>query len=456
MLNDVMIKSLPVPASGVAQHPDGKIPGFGVRVTSSGVKTFYLKYRHGGQYARLNLGRDPTTTLAKARAKAHAALAGLAEGLDPRGEERAQSEDLSFAAILDAFLENYCRHNNRASTAAETERLLRVYFLPEWKNRRVTDIAKADVAAALQPIMKRKAPSAARHAFAAARKLFNWCVEQGLVEDSPCRTMKPPVKAASRDRVLTDDELALVWRTSIEQGDTFGIVVRLLPLTAQRRGEVCGMSWNELDLQQGIWTIPGSRTKNHRAHALPLTPTTVEILKSLPRLDDSPLVFPARGKLEQAYTGYSKGKRMLDKAIDKKRSRAAVAAGGKPDDVTDINWTLHDLRRTAATGMAKLAVPPHVIERILNHATGTFGGVAGVYNRFQYLPEMRQGLQVWEEHLFKTVAAASESDRFAPELDEEAERRLSAVAGDKRAAKPGGRKSRAQLTVASRRGRPKV
>ncbi len=383
MLNDVIIKNLPTPESGVAQHPDGKIPGFGVRVTSNGVKSFYLKYRLGRQYGRMNLGRYPVTNLSKARAKAHAALAAIADGIDPRGEEKGHAADHTFSATLDAFIEGYCKHHNRPSTASETERLLRVYFLPSWKNRTVPEISKADVLAALDPIMKRGSPSAARHAFAAARKLFNWCVEQGIIDDSPCRTMKPPVKAASRDRVLTDDELARIWKASIEQGDTFGIVVRLLMLTAQRRGEVCGMAWNELDLDQGIWTIPGNRTKNHKPHALPLTATAVGILRSLPRFEGASLVFPARGKLEQAYSGYSKAKRALDAAIDLH------------------DWTLHDLRRTAATGMAKLGVAPHVIERILNHSTGTFGGVAGVYNRFQYLPEMRQALLLWEERMSK-------------------------------------------------------
>lgn len=386
MLNDITIKNLSAPEKGVAQHPDGSIPGFGVRITSNGVKSFYLKYRHEGQYARLNLGRYPATTLAKARGKAHAALAALADGTDPRGTDRKKVADQSFPVVLDAFLEGYCRHHNRASTAAETERLLRTCFLPVWKKRAITDITKADVAGVLQPIMKRGATSSARHAFASVRKLFNWCVEQGLIEDSPCRTMKPPVKAASRDRVLTDAELGRIWKGSIEQGDTFGVIVRLLALTAQRRGEVCGMAWDELDLVEGIWTIPGNRTKNHKPHVLPLAPSVVEILKAIPRIEGVGLVFPARGKADQAYTGYSKGKRTLDAAIDLH------------------DWTLHDLRRTAATGMAKLGVAPHVVERVLNHSTGTFGGVAGVYNRFQYLPEMKQALELWSDKL-RTICA---------------------------------------------------
>jgi len=383
MLNDIIIRNLPTPESGVAQHPDGKIPGFGVRVTSNGVKSFYLKFRHREQYGRMNLGRYPVTSLAKARAKAHAALGALADGTDPRGDDKKKGANRTFGATLETFIEGYCKQHNRASTAAETERLLRVYFLPTWQRRAVPEIGKADVIAALEPVLKRGAPSAARHAFAAIRKFFNWCVEQGLVEDSPCRTMKPPAKAVSRDRVLTDDELARIWQASIAQGDTFGVIVRLLMLTAQRRGEVCGIAWDEIDLGEGVWTIPGNRTKNHKPHMVPLTVTAIGIIKSLPRFEGSSFVFPARGREAQPYSGYSKGKRTLDAAI------------GLHD------WTLHDLRRTAATGMARLGVPPHVVERILNHSTGTFGGVAGVYNRFQYLPEMRQALATWEAHVLR-------------------------------------------------------
>lgn len=144
------------------------------------------------------------------------------------------------------------------------------------------------------------------------------------------------------------------------------------------------MKWAELDLAaaEPIWPIPGARTKNGKAHIVPLTLAAVKILDSLPRFT-SAFVFPARGKPEQAYSGHSKGKRSLD------------AAAGIHD------WTLHDLRRTAATGMARAGVAPHVVERILNHVSGTFKGVAGVYNRFGYLPEMREALEVWEAHLYR-------------------------------------------------------
>lgn len=377
MLNDLSIRKLPVPVEGVAQHPDGKLPGFGVRVTANGVKSFYLAYRHEGKNRRLNLGRYPATSLQKARGKAYAALSELEDGNDPSGEI-AKTE--SFSAALDAFVRNHCQRHNRASTAAETERLLRVYFLPGWKNRNVRAITKSDVAAALEPILKRGAQGSARHAFAAVRKLFNWMVEQGLIETSPCAGSKAPGKAGSRDRVLDDAELILIWNTAASIGLPFGPIVQLLMLTAQRRGEVVAMAWEEIDKEKGVWTIPGERTKNGKSHAVPLSKGALGVLASIPETG-SPYVFPARGKPDQSYSGYSKGKRELDAAAELH------------------DWTLHDLRRTAATGMAKLAIAPHVVERVLNHVSGTFAGVAGVYNRFRYDDEMRAALDQWDDHL---------------------------------------------------------
>ena len=379
MLNDLMIRKLAAPATGVAQHPDGKIPGFGVRVTSNGVKSFYLAYRYQGQSRRLNLGRYPSTSLQKARTKAFDALSELDDGKDPAGDNGARSPN-TFPAAVDSFVTIHCQRHNRASTAAETERLLRVYFVPAWERRTVDSISKADVAAALEPILKRGSIGAGRHAFAAVRKLFNWMVEQGMLESSPCAGMKAPGKPGNRDRVLSDEELTKIWSAAKAMGLPFGPIVQLLMLTAQRRGEVVGMAWDEVDLEEALWTIPGERTKNGKSHAVPLSGGALEILTSIPRTE-SPYVFPARGKPDQPYSGYSKGKRELD------------AAAGLND------WTLHDLRRTAATGMARLGVAPHVVERVLNHVSGTFGGVAGIYNRFKYEEEMREALEKWGDCL---------------------------------------------------------
>lgn len=377
MLNDITVRNMKPPASGSAQYPDGKIKGMGLRVTASGSKSFFLEYRFQTRKHRLNLGRYPVTSLAKARAKAHAALAMIAEGTNPQGPD---TEDISFSAAVDLFVSQYCQHTNRPSTAEQTENLLRGYFLPAWERRTVESLGKADIAIVIEAIVKRGKVSAARHAFAAIRRFFNWMVEQGRIPASPCAGLKPPGRHVSRDHVLTDDELATIWRHTGKHEDTAHTIIRLLLLTAQRTGEVCGMAWDEIDFGERVWTMAGSRTKNHKPHAVPLTDTALAILKSIPRTE-SPFVFPARGKPLQPYAGYTKPKMALD------------AASG----VT--GWTLHDLRRTAATGMARAGMQPHIIERVLNHVSGTFAGVAGVYNRFQYMPEMREALALWERHV---------------------------------------------------------
>ncbi len=391
-LNDIFVRNIPIPQAGRVQYPDGKLPGFGVRVSSNGLKVFYLTYRIAGQSRRMILGRYPFKTLAAARAEAHTAIGQIANGIDPQktisDEETPAAKSLSFNKVLDQFVRLYCSHHNRPSTAAETERLLRTAFLPHWESRDVRLIVRQDVLTILDAIVARGAPSTANHAYAAIQKFFNWSVERGLIEISPCLHLKPPAKSQSRERVLSNKEIVTLWKASLTEGYPFGTIYQLLLLTAQRRGEVVGMRWAELDLRQGVWTIPGARTKNGKAHSVPLTPRVRAILKSLPRFE-SEFVFPGRGKPEQSYSGYSKGKRDLDAAADLH------------------DWTLHDLRRTAATGMAELGVPPHVVEKILNHSTGSFAGVAGVYNRFEYRSEMRSALRLWAAHVKKCVKGPS-------------------------------------------------
>ena len=382
-LTDVLLRKMKPPETGRTEHYDGRLPGLGVRVSAQGTKTFFVLYREGRAFRRMSLGRYPLLSLAEARKKAQEALRKAADGEDPQAGRRAarQAPSDRFKDVVTTFLEMHCGRYNRASTAKETERLLRNKFEPHLGDLSVGEIRKADILSILDRIEASGTQSEARHAFAALRKFFNWCVERGLIEQSPCLAIRTPSKPSSRDNVVPDDQLRDIFRAAVVQGWPYGTIVQLLALTAQRRGEVVGMRWEELDLDKGLWNMPGERTKNHRGHTVPLTPRLVAIIRSLPQIDDSPFVFPARGKPDQPYSGYSKGKRMLD---------AACGHHG---------WTLHDLRRTAATGMAGAGIAPHVVERVLNHTSGTFGGVAGIYNRFGYLDEMRQALEAWEARL---------------------------------------------------------
>ena len=242
----------------------------------------------------------------------------------------------------------------------------------------------------LNGIVKRGSPSAANHALAAVRKMFNWAIEHGHVDRSPCFGIKAPSKLKSRDRVLTVEELVRIWQAAEKMGYPYGRIIQLLILTAQRRNEVTGLRWVELDLAKTTWTIPAERTKPGRTHELPLNESAVDLIQSLPRVHED-LVFPARGKDNPA-SGFSKWKRQLDE----------LAGFG--------TWRIHDIRRTVASSMAQLKVPPHVIERVLNHTTGTLGGVAGIYNRFGYLSEMKDALDQWANHLARLTSAEASHD----------------------------------------------
>jgi len=254
-------------------------------------------------------------------------------------------------------------------------------FVKHWGKRDIRKISKPDVTLIIDGIVTRGSPSAANHALAAIRRLFNWAVERGVIDFSPCQGLKPPGKLKSRERVLSDDELVAIWNAASSEAYPFGTITQLLMLTGQRRGEVIAMRWQDLDLTHSVWSLPGDLNKSGRAHEIPLTPSAVIILRQLPRLHEV-LVFPANRKgTDNPVSGIGKAKQRIEKC----------------SDVAD--WRLHDIRRTVATGMARLKITPHVVEKVLNHSSGTFSGVAGVYNRFGYLPEMREALEAWEAHL---------------------------------------------------------
>lgn len=384
LLTDRQIQRLrPIPGRQFETF-DKKVSGLSIRVSSLGAKTFFLMYRMGGRNRRLGLGRYPTVTLAEARQRARKALSKVALGLDPATEKitiRLGYDRSMFPVLLHEYLEKYAKRNTRSWK--ETERVLQREFARPWSKLPVHQIRKSTVNDVLDGIVKRGTLSAANHAFASIRKMFNWLVERGHLEHSPCVGMKAPAKVVSRERVLNNDEVVAVWRAAEKMGYPFGPLVQLLILTGQRRTEVGGMRWQEVNFLEGLWKLPrGTEERPHKsqhAHNVPLGSPILNVLRSLPRVHDD-LIFPARGR-DNAVSGYSKWKRKLDEL-------SGVQA-----------WTLHDLRRTTASGMAALGVLPHVVERILNHTNGTLGGVAGIYNRYAYLPEMAEALERWGQHL---------------------------------------------------------
>jgi len=319
-------------------------------------------------------------TLSEARELATEAIRTAKRGVDPQNQKVVERTGVRFDQTAELYVQTYCAQHNRESTRRETERLLKARFVSRWGARDLREITKADVLEIIDEAVANGTPSAANHAVAVIRALFNWCLDRGLIESSPCARIKMPAKTVSRERVLTDVEIAAVWSAACGAGYPFGTIVRLLLLTAQRRNEVTKMRWADIDGETGIWSIPKELTKNGVAQTVPLVPLALEILKGVPHVDRE-LVFPSRAGGGRAFSGFSRSKRRL-----------AVAAEIEP-------FRLHDFRRTISTKLASFGVAPHVTERLLNHVSGILGGVAGVYNRFKYIDEMRDALTRWSDHV---------------------------------------------------------
>jgi integrase len=258
----------------------------------------------------------------------------------------------------------------------------------------VHEITRRDVLDLLDRTVDRGSPIAANRTLAAVRKLFAWCVDRDIITLSPCSGVKPPALERSRDRVLTDSELVAVWMAATDLGYPFGSLVQLLLLTAQRRDEVAGMRWTEIDLGNRLWTLPRERVKNNQPHEVPLSEAAMSLLEAVPRIA-GPFVLTTNG--QSPASGYSKGKRRLDTLM--------------PASV--IPWRLHDLRRTAATGMARIGIDMPVVERVLNHTSGSFGGVAGIYQRHDYRDEKAKALEAWGR-LVTSLVSGRTADNVIP------------------------------------------
>jgi integrase len=392
-----MAKALTVRAIGslkpkpVRQEiPDGLLTGLYLVVQPSGAKTWAVRYRAGRRPRKLTLGTYPGIDLSNARELARRALVAVAEGRDPAFEKKKARRDAAgherdlFENVAAQFIERYAKANTRESTWRETERLLNRDVLPKWKGRAVREISKRDVIELLDSKVDDGSPIMANRVLATVRRLFGWCVERGILEISPCIGVKSPAPERSRDRVLVDGELRLVWKACDDIGWPFGPLTKLLILTAQRRDEVSEMNWSELDLDAKLWTIPRERTKNDVAHQVPLSDASVEILCSMPKVvGRARYVFTTNGMTPVG--GFSRAKDRIDTAISKMRGSAEPLA----------HWTFHDLRRTAASGMARLGIDLPVIEKVLNHTSGSFAGIVGVYQRHSFADEKRSALDAW-------------------------------------------------------------
>lgn len=381
--------------------PDATLPGLYFIIQPSGAKSWAIRYRHDGRTRKLTLGSYPALDLAKARTEGRAALQSVSLGQDPVAERKVVSplpvRDL-IGSVIDSFIERHVMPRNRPRTAEETIRILRTKVLPAWNGRKIQDIGRRDVIELLDGIVDAGTPIAANRTLAALSKLFNWAADRGVIDANPCVRVKAPAAETSRDRVLSDDELRLLYRACEVIGWPFGPFVQLLLLTAQRRDEVAKMRRSELREGGTLWTIPADRAKNGQAHDVPLSAQVQAILASMPRISSrAGYMITTTGS--SGISGYAKAKVRLDNAMLAFARADAEAGGADAESVTIEAWRLHDLRRTAASRMAQLGTNPHVIEAVLNHRSSTVSGVAAIYNRYQYLSEKRIAIDAWASYV---------------------------------------------------------
>ena len=410
---------------------DTKVPGFGVKVTPAGSKVYVFQYRMANPGAakamparRMNIGKHGVFTPDQARTRAEELAAIVKLGTDPQQEVRdkiaakdeakRQAEtkarlngELVFEKVAERWLEEY-EVDHRATSVGQAKVSVRKYLTPKLRGKPMPHITKGDLQAALDAIPAKQKASR-QQVFAYASILWRWALERGDIADNPVPSMAKPKVPKARDRVLTDDELVVIWNATEKVRAPLGAFYRVLMLTGQRRDEVGGMAWSQVDRAAALWTIPAEKAKNGVAHIVPLAPVVVEELDRLalarqiapqaekPDAQSWPKVGPVisiRGKV--ALSCFSQAKNALDGEVLKARKEAGAL---EP-------WRVHDLRRTLATGLQRLGVRFEVTEAVLNHVSGARAGVAGIYQRHDWREEKRSALEAWARHVAAIVAPA--------------------------------------------------
>jgi integrase len=369
--------------------------GFGLRVSPGGAKAWVWVYHFAGRPRRMTLGSYPAMGLADARIKLADARKLLERGIDPgesqvqqRKEERTAE---TVAELAEAYLEKWARPRKRS--AAEDERILRKDVIPAWGRRKAKDIARRDVIALLDAIVDRGSPIAANRTLAVIRRMFGWALSRDLVPASPCAAVKAPAKESRRDRVLSANEIARLWRSLDDPETAISLSIRLalkLQLaTAQRKGEVIAAEWSEFDRDGRVWTIPAAKAKNGMPHRVPLPPLALAILAEIDTATGIKCV--PRWLFPSPKGNGPVGGQSVDHAMHRNRETLGIG-----------DATPHDLRRTAASHMTSIGVSRLVVSKILNHAEP---GVTAVYDRYSYDSEKSAALAAWGARLEEIVGA---------------------------------------------------
>ncbi len=413
------------------------VKGFGLKVTPAGGRVYIYQYRLARPGMadktaprKYTIGKHGNLTPDQARTRAKE-LAGMVEqGIDPRQAEldaleakdevKRQAEgkaklegELVFEKVAERWLEHYeAEKGRRPRTVDQARHIVKMRLEPALKGKPLPHITRGDLQCIIDAIpIKHRASRLAVYAYSSV--LFRWAMERGEISDNPVRLMAKPSAPEARNRVLEEGELVTVWKAADDLRDPYGAYFKLLILTGQRREEVAGMAWAELDRTSSTWTIPANRTKNGVVQIVPLAPVVLEELDRLAMAVQVNAVmegvdansWPKSGPVLTTYgktaiKSYSKAKAELDSAISK------VLKDGEPFPA----WRVHDLRRTLATGLQKLGVRFEVTEAVLNHVSGAKSGVAGIYQRHDWKDEKRAALNAWARRLGELVQGTQPGD----------------------------------------------
>jgi integrase len=383
------ISTLPKPDEGQVDYFDEDLPGFGLRVSYGGKRTWIVMYRYNGVKRRMKLGNPDSLGLADAREEAREALRKAEKGIDPAAERKAARQKKETVMDLAAdYLDEYAKKNKRSWQKDES--MLNNDILPAIGRKRLGDVTRKDIRELLKPIVDRGAPIRANHTLEVVRGMFNWAIkEKDLLSVNPAAMISKPGASVSRDRYLSEEEFKRFWKAldPAKMSPRGAAAFKVLALTGQRVMELIRARWADVDLAKGIWTIPRNNAKNRREHVVPLGPQAHSLFRLLKAEagERSEWVFPSPAR--DLHVG-----RVF---IEKRIVRIRKAAG-----ISDIN--VHDLRRTATTYWGKLRIEPHIKKRLLNHSEGA--NVTATYDRFLYFDEKRDALRQWEALLTEMIS----------------------------------------------------
>ncbi len=386
--------------------PDPALSGLYLVVQSTGVKSWALRYRFGGKPAKLTVGRWPLMGLAEARAAASEALDKIERGKNPAIEKKATKAAKLEAQLSDrdkikTLIGQYAkRHLASLKSGDVVRRELDRFVVAAWGERDIHDITKRDVIDLLDEIADSGRVVTANRIRAYLNKFLNWTVERDILPMSPATGVKPVAKETSRDRVLNDDEIRWFWAACEAEGFPWGPLGKVLLLTGQRLNEAAQITVGEI--RGDVWHLSADRTKNGRAHDVPLSDAVHVVLGTVERIEGRPgFIFTTTGTTP--VSGFFKARAHLAEAMEQ------IAAKERGEAVEIPRWTFHDLRRTAATGMARLGIAVRVTEAVLNHVSGTGGGIVAVYQRHDYADEKRQALEAWARFALSLVEGKADN-----------------------------------------------